>query len=185
MAETLEDALIAQGLEVAAHYPCERCSRQVAPFAMLRSGDVFLCTGCLTDLARETTAAAEAADLTIACDRKWAEIKEARQRAEGAGVDIGLGHMQSDADSRRRVFEAMPFAQTALAEGQAYSRLWTMTDNTNVPHSAEQIIAAGKAMDALTAACNNTAQALRAQIETAETIAAIDAIAWPVPPEGE
>lgn len=109
-------------------------------------------------------------------DRKWQEIKAARDHVRYAGCPTPKGVMDNDADSQRKVTSAVTMA---LLLGDAFMVPWTMQDNSVVVHTKDDIEAAGLAMGMFDSQCHAIGQGLRAQIEAAATAEELEAIQWP------
>lgn len=114
----------------------------------------------------------------------WTEAKAARDQHENGGVTIaGVGTFQSDAISREYINGAVLMAQIAIAQSQPYSINWTLADNSVVTLDAAAMIGVGVAAGQHVAACHAVAQGLRAAIETADNVDALDLIdleaGWP------
>lgn len=115
------------------------------------------------------------------------ELREAvmrrRDRAEFSGCDTGLGRMDTDADSQRKINGSVTMALIAQAAGQPFSIDWTMADNTTVAHDGAAMIAAGVAVGMHVSACHENAIALKAAIEAAADVVALAGIdieeGWP------
>ncbi len=117
-------------------------------------------------------------DLTAARAAAWARIKAARDSALN-GPFTWSGHVfDGDTVSQQRIHGAVQIATLALQAGQAYSVDWTLADNTTVTLSAADMIAVWQAMGAQYQANFAKGQALRLQIDSATTQAALDAIVW-------
>lgn len=130
-------------------------------------------------------------DLDAARVRKWAQIKAERDRLESGGFDVqGLGHFDSDAESRARIVGAVTAAKIAQDAGQPYAIAWTLADNTTVDLDAAATIAVGFALLAHVNAIHQRSRALRLAIDAAPDAQAVAAIHWAedspaVAPEGE
>ncbi|WP_066723593.1 DUF4376 domain-containing protein [Sphingomonas pituitosa] len=122
-------------------------------------------------------------DLDLAKVRAWAAAKAARDGCAGGGCQTPLGRVDSDERSRVLIAGAVQMAQIALAGGEPYSVDWVMADNQPRAHDALAMIALGVAVGEHIASCWQRAQALRAEIDAAETVedlAALDIISgWP------
>lgn len=130
-----------------------------------------------------TLVPADLADLALAKTLAWAAVKTRRDRCASGGCDTAFGRVDSDERSRILIAGAVQMAQIALAAGEPYQVDWVMADNQSVTHDARAMIALALAVGQHIVACWTRAQALRAEIDAAETIesvAAIDiAVGWP------
>lgn len=117
-----------------------------------------------------------AGDLSIAKARAWAAVKAERDKCAGGGCNTALGRVDSDERSRILIAGAVQMAQIALAAEEPYSVDWVMADNEPVTHDAPAMIALGMAVGEHIAACWARAQALRGEVEAAETVEAVAAI---------
>lgn len=124
-----------------------------------------------------------AVELGLARVRAWAATKVHRDRCAGGGCQTAHGRVDSDERSRILIAGAVQMAQIAMAAGEPYSVDWVMADNQPVTHDAPAMITLGLAVGQHIAACWARAQALRAEIDAAETIEAVAAIdittGWP------
>ena len=106
------------------------------------------------------------ADLRAAC---WAGIKEARTRAADSPIDTPFGRL-----------DACPSSRAALAAAGAAAPVeWTTADNAVVQLDADALAQVLRLIGRRTQSCHSVAQALRARIEAAVTVEALDAINWP------
>lgn len=131
----------------------------------------------------ETAARAFVVDLDALRAERWTLVKAARDRAEWGGCTTGLGRMDTDPDSQRKLSGAVQMAMIAQAAGTAFAIDWTMQDNSSVVHDALAMIAAGVAVGQHVAACHAAALVKRAEIDAADSAAAIEAVdtdgGWP------
>jgi hypothetical protein len=109
-------------------------------------------------------------------DRAWAAIKAARARAEAGNFTYDGGVYQINVG---QVNGCVTAAILAKQGGAPYSQDWTLTDNTVRTLDADQVIGMGLAMLSTIDSIYKTGRDLRAQIDAAATIDAVEAIAWP------
>lgn len=109
-------------------------------------------------------------------DRAWAVIKAARAIAEEGNFIYDGGSYQAD---KVRINGAVQLAAIARSSGAAYSETWTLTDNTTRQLDADQVVALGVALGQYVSGLYATGRALRAEINQAETVEAVNAIRWP------
>lgn len=119
------------------------------------------------------------ADLERARNDKIAVLRDRRNQEQDAGCDTPLGLMQSDPASRGLLNGAVTGALVAQAAGQTFSIGWTMADNSIVEHDAPAIIAAGMAVMTHVQQQHAIYETLRAAVQAATDLAAIDAVQWP------
>lgn len=119
------------------------------------------------------------ADLPRARALRIEALRQIRDARQSAGCMTPLGRMQSDPISRGLLNGAVTAALVSAAAGQPYSVDWTMENNAIVTHDGPAIIAAGMAVLEHVAAEHAIFESLRAQVNAAITIAAIDAVTWP------
>lgn len=110
--------------------------------------------------------------------RAWAAIKDARDSAMFGGFTHDGMSFQSDDVSQRNIQGAVQLATLAAASNQPFSIGWTLTDNTTVSLTGDQMIAVGLALGAFVQAQFSKGVALRAQIEAATTPEEVQAIVW-------
>lgn len=108
--------------------------------------------------------------------RTWSAIKAARAVAVQGNFMYDGGSYQAD---MARINGAVQLAVLAKASGEAYSETWTLTDNTTRQLDADQVVALGVALGQFVSGVYATGRALRAQVNQAETIEAVNAIGWP------
>lgn len=122
-------------------------------------------------------------ELAEAKTRLWNEVKAARARHEEGGCATSLGRVDTDADSQRKVSGSVQMAMIAHAAGAPFEIMWTMQDNSEVPHDAAAMIAMGLAVGGHVSACHAAARSLWTAIDAAADLAAVDAIdinqGWP------
>lgn len=121
--------------------------------------------------------------LSVAKMQKRQQIIDARDRHEWAGCMTPLGRMDTTPDSQRKINGSVTMAVVAQVAGAPFLKLWTMENNSEVAHDAPAMIAAGVAVGTYVSAVHAHAVAMKAQVDAAEDIAALDAIditqGWP------
>lgn len=117
--------------------------------------------------------------------RAW-KGSAARDRCDVAifgGCGTPLGPVQTDPKSQQFISGASTMAMMAKTAGQSFSIVWTMADNSNVEHDADQMLALGIAVGQFINACHGNLIAIRAAIDAAEDTETLDAIdleeGWP------
>ena len=106
----------------------------------------------------------------------WERIKQSRIVAEGSDFFCNGDAYQSD---KERISGAVQMALMAQLYSMPYSIDWTLSDNTVKTLDAAGMIAVGLALGLHINTVFSVGRDLRTQIETATTIAEIDAIGWP------
>lgn len=137
----------------------------------------------LTGLRWDTATRAFVEDVEGRRAARWAEVKALRDVCESGGAATPLGTVDSDPVSIGRITGAVVMAQVALSAEAPFSIDWTMADNSVVAHDAAAMIAMGVAVGAHVDAVHARARTLRAALDEAASIAALDAIdittGWP------
>lgn len=110
---------------------------------------------------------------------RWAQIKAAREAADFGGFVWGGDTFDSDAMSQSRIQGAAVLAMQALAAQQPFAIDWTLADNTVRTLDGTDMAALGQALAVHVGTQHETARLLRAAIDAAADIAAVEAIAWP------
>lgn len=116
--------------------------------------------------------------MPILRERKWAEIKLARDAAEFGGFVWDGSTFDSDRESVQRIGLALQYAAMAKAAGLPASVDWTLADNTTRTLNADDMLGVGSAMTAHIGTQHAIARALRAQIDAAATPEEINNINW-------
>ena len=112
---------------------------------------------------------------------KWAEIKAARTAVFDAPLVTIYGIFDSDAESRRNIFEVVQRAQLLTSTGQPVVINFTLADNTVIVMDLAMAVAVGLALGAKVQSARATATALRTTLfNTVTTVSQVDAVAWPV-----
>lgn len=108
--------------------------------------------------------------------RKWEWAKSERERLELSPITVGAHTYDADQKSQSKIAGAV---QMAVLVGGTFSVDWTLSDNSAVTLGQSDVISLGLAVGARTAGLWATSRTLRTAIETATTIAEVDAITWP------
>ena len=118
-------------------------------------------------------------DRTLADARaeKWAAMKVAR--SAGLNGTFSAGGLTYNCNREAIVMAAVEALLAKAAPEPAWTKTWTLADNTSATLTADQVLAAARACGDHIGALWATARTLRAQINAAATIAAVDAITWP------
>lgn len=113
----------------------------------------------------------------------WAAVKAKRAAVQIGGCATTLGPVQTDLESRGLINGAVTMAMLALSAGAPFEMAFTLADNSTVAIDAAGMIALGQAVGAFIATAHARSVALRALIDAAGDIAAIEAIdietGWP------
>lgn len=120
-------------------------------------------------------------DLDAARTAQWEAIKIYREQIRFGGCDTPLGRMDTDAESQRKINDAVTMA---MLIGDTFTIDWTMEDNSVVTHDAEAMKAASVAVSEFDSTCHAVSVALREEIQEANTLEEILAITpqsvqWP------
>lgn len=125
----------------------------------------------------------ETATLDSQKARKLAALKLRKVQAENAGCATPKGRVDTDGESRQKVLGLFLMATTAKQAGAPFSILFTMEDNSEVEHDADEMIALGLAEGLYISACHASSLVIKAAIDAAETIPALEAVdidaGWP------
>lgn len=130
------------------------------------------------DTRRWTLVDTDTAGIEAARRVQRAAINRARDAAEQGGVATRWGVFDGDQASRARIAGAVQAAMIHKAQGLPFSVVWTLADNSSVELGPDGMIEAGLAVLARADAVHRLARALKAQIEAAATVAAVQAIIW-------
>lgn len=102
-----------------------------------------------------------------------AAVTSRRDLAEHSGCMTAKGRVQTDPISQHKMSGAVAGAREL---GEAFSTIWTMEDNSRVPHDHLEMRAAGLAVLAHVDACHQVMGPLKDQIAAAETMEQLLAI---------
>lgn len=105
----------------------------------------------------------------------WKRIKTARTLAEQAPFECN-GYLY-DAN-KAQISGAVQMALLAQLAGQPFSIDWTLKNNTTKSHDASEMLALGIALGKHVSNIFDKGRRLREQIDTATTVAELDAINW-------
>lgn len=119
------------------------------------------------------------ASIDMLKQRARARINAEREARKDAGCDTPAGFVDTDPASRANVTGAATTAMIAQASAAPFAITWTLFDNSTVDLDAAGTIAMSMAVLAHITAVHDTATALKAAIDAAETAEAIDAVIWP------
>lgn len=135
---------------------------------------------------RQTDATAEqiAERLTQRKAEVWGRVKAIRDQHENGGVAVpNIGTFQTDDRSKIKISGAVTMALIAQANNQQFSESFTLADNTEAELDGPAMIAVGITVGRHVSACHARSKDLRAQINAAETVEALNAIdieaGWP------
>lgn len=116
--------------------------------------------------------------LSTAKARKWDAIKAERDAAEFGGFTWDGSPFDSSAVATQRIAGSVQMAVLSQMALNAFSIDWTLADNTVRSLNATQMIEVGQALAQHVAQCHSHGRELRLQIESAGSLALIDAVAW-------
>lgn len=108
--------------------------------------------------------------------QRWESIKAERSRREYAGFTWDGSVFDSDPVSQSRIQGAV---QLAGLDPVAFSIDWTLADNTVRTLSGADMVAVGVMLAQHVNGLHVIARGLRAQIESATTIAEVESVVWP------
>lgn len=108
----------------------------------------------------------------------------ALERIKAARDRLGIGTFTTEGRTYNCNREAINTAAVGAMLAKAsldltWTKTWTLADNTSATLTADQVLAVARACDDYITALWATGRTLRAQIEAAATVAAVDAINWP------
>lgn len=123
------------------------------------------------------------ADIEGARAAKWEAVKALRATVQQGGCQTPFGPAQTDLESRGLINGAVTLAMLSLQAGQPFALEFTLADNSSLMLDASSMIGLGQAVGLFVAAAHAYSVTLRALIDSAPTIAALDAIeisvGWP------
>jgi len=108
---------------------------------------------------------------------KWEEIKNHRINATQQPITVGADTFDADSTSQARILAAI---QVAEIVGPSWTAIWTLADNTSIEVDRSTLAGVVTAIGARTNSLFEQARALRAEIESAATLDAVESVAWPV-----
>lgn len=111
---------------------------------------------------------------------RWQVIKAQRTAREFGGFTWDGSTFDSDTESQSRIQGAAQLATLAKLAGQPFEVDWTLADNSVRTLSGDDMLAVGQAMGRHVMAVHGAGRALRARIESAETLEEVEAATWPV-----
>lgn len=122
--------------------------------------------------------------LNEAKEAKWEVAKAIRETGKNAGVTVpGIGFVETDEPSRILINGATTMALVAGMAGQPFHMTWTLADNTECDLDGPQMIAVGVAAGQHVGAWHGWGQTIRAAIDTAASVEALEAVditvGWP------
>lgn len=122
---------------------------------------------------------ADPRDLATHKEDKWATIKAAREAAEYSPFTWDGSSFDADSESQRRIQGASQLAMIAASASQSFEIDWTLADNTVRTLSGAEMIQVGLALGTHVATQHVIARTLREVIESATTVAEVEAVTWP------
>lgn len=137
---------------------------------------ITLDNGATVDLPIEPDIDEEAA-LARAKSLADARIAQAREVAIASGIMVpGLGRVQTDPESLRNIGIKVRAALKAKVNGEPYSTVFRLEDNTDVPIDGAQLLDLDDLIDAAGTACYVVSWQKKAAVAAATTIAEVDAV---------
>lgn len=107
---------------------------------------------------------------------KWADVKAERSRLEASTFECAGLTFDCNGPA---IAGATLAAVIAKMAGTPWSQPWVLADNSVTELDVDQMIAAGQAGKAYISGLWTISQALRQQIDAAQTAEAVAAVAWP------
>jgi hypothetical protein len=117
------------------------------------------------------------ADRELIRARLHQERRDARTRDEMSGFMFNGHPLDSDRDSILRIVNAAATALTAVILNQPYAVEWMCADNYEMPLDAHGVLGMQAALAAHGAACHTASQDLKARVDEASDLAALEVIA--------
>lgn len=106
---------------------------------------------------------------------KWSDIKKHRSEEELKPLWFDGDYFDADLFSQQRISGAV---QLALLSGDEFQIEWTLADNSSRVLSKAELIILGVALGSRTAQIFQYSQALREQIELAQSVEDVEQIGW-------
>ena len=113
-------------------------------------------------------------DVELGRQRKWRDMKAARDQQEFGQFVYNASTFECDAQSQSRIQAA---AQSAIIDS-AFSTTWTLADNTTQTLNATQTKDLAKALADHVKQCHDRGRIVRAEIDAATTEAQLEEIVW-------
>jgi hypothetical protein len=123
-----------------------------------------------------TLAADVAGGVPAARVRKWAQIKGERERRINAAGVTSVATFDTDEASQAKLTSA---ATLLIANPGLTSMRFTCADNVRRTFTRAEFMAAASQVGAAVQAIYDTADTLRAAIDAASSVGAVEAISWP------
>lgn len=111
-------------------------------------------------------------------DAKWEAMKSAREAAIDAPLVTPYGTVDSKAVDRTNITDAVMMLQTLAALGQPTTIDFTMSDNTTVTLTTNQMVEVGLLLGQKVQVSHGIARARRTAIELATTPEEVEIIQW-------
>lgn len=118
-------------------------------------------------------------DLAGAKARRWAMIKQQRNDHEFGLLSWDGCAFDADQRSQARIQGAVQLASLAAAAGEQFTMPWTLADNSVRTLDSADVVALGQALAQQVSGAHEIARGLRLQIDAAETLEQVEAVAWP------
>lgn len=113
---------------------------------------------------------------------KWELMKQARVAAIDAPLVTPFGVFDSGVDARSSITDAVLMLQTLASMGQPISIEFTLANNTSVTLTTAQMVNVGLLLGKKVQDAFAQGRARRVQIDAAQSVAALEAVAWPAAP---
>ncbi|MCW3479751.1 DUF4376 domain-containing protein [Neisseriaceae bacterium JH1-16] len=127
----------------------------------------------------ELASAEPATSLQEAKETAKIRINDERDRLEATAFPYRDRWFDSDPRSVQRITSSALAAQSAKATNVPFEIDWAATDNSIVPLDADGVLGLPVALAAYAAGLHAVARTLREKIDQAESVEAVEAIAWP------
>lgn len=113
--------------------------------------------------------------------QKWSVMKSARRGAMQAPLQTPYGTFDADDDARRNIIDTAHLMQTeaqTLAPGTEPTVDFTLADNSVVTLTAGEMVEVALLLAGQIQAAFNRGREVRAAIDTATTVAEVEAVTW-------
>ena len=116
--------------------------------------------------------------IQYARDRKWRQIKAAKEAEMSSPLTTPYGVFDCDAESEKRITGAIMLLQTLEGMGTPTTVDFVLADNSVVTLTTAQMVEVGLIMGARVQAAISKASNLRSAIEAAITVEEVEAVVW-------
>jgi hypothetical protein len=109
---------------------------------------------------------------------QWELLKIAAKAANEADITVQNVTFKADAETRSELMQEALVAQMSLIDGQAYTLDWDRANGNDITLTASQVKALVRAMNNRTVQIRAALRTKRQAVESASTIAEVQAIEW-------